>query len=305
MVDHPAGELLSRVTTLEATVRQQGAQLARHRGGRRFGRAARRLPPALLAALLVALVPLATLAANPFGDLNANSPHNGNIDAIYGAGITKGCDPDVAYCPNENVTREEMASFLARAAGLGRNPPVANAKTAVSASTAQTANNALALGGRQPNSFARVARGHSTYENPGQSATEFVVPDAAVYPAFAPMPGAAVTIQAPAAGFILVSADVNLFQTLGERAHIRLRETTSGADPSSVSRVAIEQDNFDQAIDRVGLTWVFPVAGAGAKTFALEVAQYSAGGVNMTFFNDTLTALYVPFGYDGGDTLAP
>jgi len=39
------------------------------------------------------------------------------------------------------VTRQEMASFLARAAGLGTNPPVANAKTA------QTATNATQLGG--------------------------------------------------------------------------------------------------------------------------------------------------------------
>jgi len=67
-----------------------------------------------IVALLVALVPLSVLATNPFTDLNSGSVHNANIDTIYNLGITTGCDPDVAYCPNANVTREEMASFLAR-----------------------------------------------------------------------------------------------------------------------------------------------------------------------------------------------
>jgi hypothetical protein len=86
----------------------------------------RRLPrralPLALAALLVALIPLATLAATPFTDLTGG-PHDGNIDAIYAAGIAKGCDPPayVNYCPTANVTREEMASFPARTVGLGGN----------------------------------------------------------------------------------------------------------------------------------------------------------------------------------------
>ena len=51
----------------------------------------RRLFPLALAVLLIALVPLATLAANPFTDLVPGSVHNTNIDAIYTAGITTGC----------------------------------------------------------------------------------------------------------------------------------------------------------------------------------------------------------------------
>jgi hypothetical protein len=66
---------------------------------------------------LSALVPLALLAAGPLTDLDPNSPHNGNIAAIQAAGIIRGCDPPVftQYCPKNFVTREEMASFLARA----------------------------------------------------------------------------------------------------------------------------------------------------------------------------------------------
>ena len=69
-------------------------------------------------------MPTALFAAN-FTDLNAGSPHNANINAIADAGITKGCNPpdNDQYCPNDLVTREQMACFLARTAGLGGNPP--------------------------------------------------------------------------------------------------------------------------------------------------------------------------------------
>jgi hypothetical protein len=88
-----------------------------------------RFAPLGIVALLVALMPLSLLAANPFTDLVSGSPHNTDIDLIYNAGITKGCDPPtfVNYCPEGLVTRQEMASFLARTAGLGANPPVTNA----------------------------------------------------------------------------------------------------------------------------------------------------------------------------------
>lgn len=82
-----------------------------------------------LLVLLLALSPLGALAAN-FQDLNPNSPHNTNINLIADAGISKGCGDTAHYCPNAYVSREEMASFLARTAGLGNNPPIANAKTA-------------------------------------------------------------------------------------------------------------------------------------------------------------------------------
>ncbi len=96
---------------------------------RRFPRLPRRLLPFALVALLLALTPLSLLAANPFTDLVSGSVHNTNIDLIYNAGITTGCVPNAQYCPTDTVTRQEMASFLARTAGLGTNPPVVNAKT--------------------------------------------------------------------------------------------------------------------------------------------------------------------------------
>ena len=90
--DSVRDELLDRrraeVAALRSEVRRQ------RRPGHHRGASHRRLPLAL-AALLVAVAPLALLAASPFNDLT-------------------GCVPDVSYCPTANVTRQEMASFLAR-----------------------------------------------------------------------------------------------------------------------------------------------------------------------------------------------
>jgi hypothetical protein len=122
---------------LQATVTSLQTEVARLR---RRHRRSRRLLPLALVAVLVALLPLSLFAAG-FTDLpDPDEGHNADINAIAAAGITHGCNPPAndQYCPHDLVTRQEMASFLARLGGLGGNPPVANA---------QTAQNAAQLGG--------------------------------------------------------------------------------------------------------------------------------------------------------------
>lgn len=53
---------------------------------------------------------------NPFGD-DDSSVHAADIAAIAAAGITHGCGPG-RFCPEDPVTRDEMAAFLTRALGL-------------------------------------------------------------------------------------------------------------------------------------------------------------------------------------------
>lgn len=55
-------------------------------------------------------------AESAFTDV-AHSPFASEIEAIYAAGLTDGCGPDT-YCPGDEVTRGQMASFLARALDL-------------------------------------------------------------------------------------------------------------------------------------------------------------------------------------------
>lgn len=114
---------------LRATVAALQAEVALLKRRRRN---TKHLAALLLVALLMATAPLSLLAAS-FTDLPApDQGHNANINAIAAAGITKGCNPPAndQFCPFDPVTRQEMASFLARLGGLGSNPPVANAQTA-------------------------------------------------------------------------------------------------------------------------------------------------------------------------------
>jgi hypothetical protein len=60
-----------------------------------------------------------------FADI-AGSVHAANIGALAAAGITKGCNPpdNTLFCPKDPVTREQMATFLARALHLDVSPRV-------------------------------------------------------------------------------------------------------------------------------------------------------------------------------------
>jgi hypothetical protein len=56
------------------------------------------------------------------GDLftdDDGSVFEADIDRLATAGVTRGCNPPVNdnYCPDDNVTRAQMAAFLHRAFG--------------------------------------------------------------------------------------------------------------------------------------------------------------------------------------------
>ena len=54
-----------------------------------------------------------------FADVNPSSAHAANIEALYALGITRGCSsPPLRFCPDREVTRAEMATFLVRALEL-------------------------------------------------------------------------------------------------------------------------------------------------------------------------------------------
>ena len=79
----------------------------------------------LVTALVATLVPLAGPAAavGTFDDDDGNV-HESNIEAIAALGITLGCNPpaNTLYCPDDYVTRQQMASFLVRTFDLPPAP---------------------------------------------------------------------------------------------------------------------------------------------------------------------------------------
>ena len=70
-----------------------------------------------MAAFITRAFNLTNGVSTPFTDISGNA-FAAEIAAIYGAGITKG-KTATTFAPNEPVTRAQMASFLARALGIG------------------------------------------------------------------------------------------------------------------------------------------------------------------------------------------
>jgi len=82
--------------------------------------------------VIVAIVPVTALAATSlFVDVPDSSTFVNDINWMKVNGVTKGCNPpaNTMYCPEANVTRQQMAAFMHR---LAVNK-VVDAKTAVNA----------------------------------------------------------------------------------------------------------------------------------------------------------------------------
>jgi glucose/arabinose dehydrogenase len=110
-----------------------------------------RLPLAILLATSLVLSLTVTAPAQElppggtFTDDNGNT-HEGYIEAVAAAGITAGCSADgTLYCPDDDVTRAQMATFLARALDL--TPSDANYFTDDNGSTHERNINAVAEAG--------------------------------------------------------------------------------------------------------------------------------------------------------------
>ena len=66
-----------------------------------------------MASFLDRALDLHAASGDPFND-DEGSVHERSINRLAGAGITEGCTP-TSFCPNDPVTRAQMAAFLFRA----------------------------------------------------------------------------------------------------------------------------------------------------------------------------------------------
>lgn len=71
----------------------------------------RRVTRAQMATFLTQALGLPSGSVSGLRDVSPSDTHAAGIGAIRAAGITQGCAPG-AFCPNERVTRAQMASFL-------------------------------------------------------------------------------------------------------------------------------------------------------------------------------------------------
>jgi hypothetical protein len=256
---------------MSSEIQSLRAEVAALRGEVRRKRQRGRLLPVAIVALFVALIPGLAIAANPFNDLVGGSPHNGNIDAIYNARITTGCVPNQAYCPTDLVTRQEMASFLARTAGLGGNPAVTNAAT---------------LQGFSPSGLVRASNGGSNGNAIPLASTFYTVL-------------AQTTITAPSRGYIVLSAStvIGTSPSGTQLVDVLLRfRNGNAATPDQEALVGTVAGSA--AIMTVSPTNVFTVTSPGSLTFVLEAAQNPIAG-SAAAFRPNITAIFIPFGPGG------
>lgn len=77
-----------------------------------------------MAAFLHRFVPDLAVVAGPvgLGDVLADGPVAGDIARLVGTGVTRGCD-EGSICPDQPVSRAQMAAFLYRVFALGATSP--------------------------------------------------------------------------------------------------------------------------------------------------------------------------------------
>lgn len=118
-------------STTSAGLANAGDVSARRPSRRRWPRPRgprRRLMLAIAAALGLLVTPAAVLAATGFADVPEGSTHEPGIQWAVDNGITVGCAEQGNYCPEEAVSRAQMATFLHRASGNDpATPPSVNA----------------------------------------------------------------------------------------------------------------------------------------------------------------------------------
>ena len=93
---------------------------------------------AQMASFLVRAFDLSTGPPAAFTDVNADSVHYVNINALASSGVTKGCADD-EFCPRRDTTRAQMATFLHRALGLVDLPDGGSALSGAAAVVAAAA----------------------------------------------------------------------------------------------------------------------------------------------------------------------
>jgi hypothetical protein len=260
------------------------ARLAASERGRRRRQAVRRLrlPAALALALLLVALPASLLATDRFPDVPTDYTHHDDINQIAAAGITIGF-PDGTYQPEAPVTRGQMASFLARTAGLGGRVPVAHATT---------------LDGKSANEFARVSSAFgvaSWPEGTGGTST---------------MPLASVTLDIPAPGYVLLlaSGQASTGAASGCPCYVGIALGTP-EDPGIVLGKTLRDDSVDDGVIEIislAETRLLPVQGSGPQTFTARggriLVDATGRGQGALSISATLTALYIPFGPNGGAT---
>ncbi len=251
-----------------------------------------------VAALLIALVPLSILGAGPtFNDLStAGVEHQADIQAIGAVGITTGLDDPRSSDPNQRlydpkglVNREQMASFLARTAGLGNNPPIVNAASALKLATAPTGTATFAA-----NELTRIAAFNS--------GDDFFLTGSTTTPPARDIH--TLTLDLPVQSYVLFQFTGYMIARQGASCPCELRGSARMDDGSKIiltsSNLGTEATNYVGTFDRraVAGSYVF-LATPGSHTFTLSIDRGSGSTLDIGLAAPAIQAIALPFGPTG------
>jgi hypothetical protein len=248
-------------------------------------RVPRRLVKAALVLTIVGAViaPIAVSASHQFTDVPDTEIFHDNIAWLADADITRGCNPPTndQFCPDDNVTRGQMAAFMQRLA----EAKVVDAATAVTAESATTADSATTAGdsdtldGLDGNELSRVAYAVSTgnaFVGDGLTSGTILT----------------TSITAPIDGFLIMSASSDVFSnSADDRMGCRL-EIDGTVVPSSRRTFMI---NFTAGVNQeedCHSETVVPVM-TGDHTIDFVTNGTPAAGI--VYDESALWVLFVPF----------
>ena len=231
-----------------------------------------RRPPRqlMLAALLGAALalPVGALAGHQFVDVPNGQFFHADIGAVAAAGVATGCGGG-NYCPDNFVTRGEMAAFLNRLGALeATKTPVVNADR---------------LDSIHGNQYTRFATANHTG---GQSIPGF--PDFVTH--------GTVSITAPFAGYVLinVSATVRNEGCTNTVCHVagNVRHNQTGTTTN------LQWESILAGLGSMSWGNVFPV-NSGVNTFSLRLQRTVGGNGTLQTWGSYLTAEFSPFNATG------
>lgn len=158
----------------------------------------RRLTAFVVAMAVLIVTPLAVVASDRFTDVPDSNIFHDDIQWLADADVTRGCNPPTndRFCPEDNVTRQQMAAFMKR---LAENQVV----------------DAGTLDGLDSTEVMPVVAADVSQQGFFESATEPTILNT-------------VTIQAPDAGILIVSGSAFLRNSTGAGADIALQAYVDG-----------------------------------------------------------------------------
>ena len=235
----------------------------------------------------VVATPIAVYASHRFTDVPGSNTFHADIEWLKDNGITFGCNPPAndKYCPDDFVTRGQMAAFMKR---LSENKIVdaataVNADNATNATNAVNATNADNVDGFSANQLTRVAY--------------FSTDNAADFNGIA----VATSITIPKDGWLILNGSID-----GAAAFIgdpndeyNCLLTVNGATVEGTDRAsninAPGGTHTNNGQENCSTTGVHPVTGGTTVNIALEISNRTT----VEFRAASVWALYVPFDGQG------